>query len=235
MYEKAVAAINRLQPAFVVLTGDLVNNRADRAQVTEFKRITAIIDKNIPVYYSPGNHDISESPGQKDIDQFISDYGHDRFSFKYKNSTFLGLNSCIIKAGTPVLEQQQFEWLRKELSKAKKSEHIVLFCHFPFFINSFDEPDEYFNIPAGIRIKYLSLFQQGKVAAIFAGHLHNNNIAEYGEMQMVTTSSVGKPLGKAPSGIRIVKVFPDRIESIYYGLEEIPESVGITDEHSLIK
>jgi serine/threonine-protein phosphatase CPPED1 len=235
LYEKAVAAINRLHPAFVVLTGDLVNNRADREQISEFKRITASIDQHIPVYYLPGNHDIGESPVQKDIDMFISEYGYDRFSFKYNKSTFIGLNSCIIKAGTPVLEQQQFDWLRKELSKAKSSEHIVLFCHHPFFINSFDEPDEYFNIPAGIRNKYLSLFKEGKVDAIFSGHLHNNSIAKYGEMQMVTTSAVGKPLGTAPSGIRIVKVFPDRIESIYFGLDEIPKSVGMTEIHSVIQ
>jgi hypothetical protein len=44
-------------------------------------------------------------------------------------------------------------------------------------------------------------------------------------MEMVTTSAVGKPLAKAPSGIRIVKVYSDRIESVYYGLDEIPETI----------
>ncbi|GAH76052.1 unnamed protein product, partial [marine sediment metagenome] len=39
------------------------------------------------------------------------------------------------------------------------------------------------------------------------------------------TSAVGKPLGDAPSGLRIVKVFTDSIEHIYYGLDEIPDSI----------
>jgi len=53
----------------------------------------------------------------------------------------------------------------------------------------------------------------------------NNGFAKYGDMEMVTTSAVGKPLAKAPSGIRIVKVYSDRIESVYYGLDEIPETI----------
>ncbi len=43
---------------------------------------------------------------------------------------------------------------------------------------------------------------------------------------MITTSAVGKPLGKAPSDIRIAKVGSDRVESIYYGLDEIPETIA---------
>lgn len=49
LYQKAINIINRLNPAFVVITGDLVNNRSNRSQINEFKRITAGINKNIPV------------------------------------------------------------------------------------------------------------------------------------------------------------------------------------------
>ncbi len=234
LYEKAVAAINWLNPDFVVITGDLVNNQDDRDQVAEFKRITATINPMIPVYYSPGNHDIGASPAKQDIDSFVSDYGYDKFIFKHKKSIFIGLNSCLIKANTPVLEQLQFDWLKKNLSKGKGSKHIVLFCHYPFFIDEFNEPDAYFNIPVDLRKKYFSLFTDKNVDAIFAGHLHKNNSAEYGKIKMITTSAVGKPLGADPSGIRIVTVFPDRIESVYYGLDEIPVSIG-TSGHKIMK
>lgn len=225
LYEKAVNAINRLNPDFVVITGDLVNNKDDNSQKAEFKRITAIINKKIPVYYSPGNHDIGLSPTRQDIDSFISDYGHDKFSFQHKKSIFIGLNSCIIKANSPVLEQGQFDWLSKELVKAGSAEHIILFCHIPFFINSFEEPESYSNIPIETRNKYFSLFKEYKVEAIFAGHLHSNSSAKYGNISMVTTSALGKPLGDSPSGIRIIKVYPERIESFYYSIYEIPETI----------
>ncbi|MBK7132760.1 MAG: metallophosphoesterase [Bacteroidales bacterium] len=222
LYERAVDAINKLNPDFVVLTGDLVNKKDDRAQVTEFKRITARIKKEIPVYYSPGNHDIGQPTTQKDIDSFISDYGHDRFSFKHKKSLIIGVNSCLIKSNTPVLEESQFEWLKKELNKGKKAKNVILFTHYPFFINSFDEADQYFNITVETRKRYLELFKEYGVDAVFAGHLHNNGSGKYGDMQMITTSAVGKPLGKADSGIRVIKVYPDRVESVYYTLNEIP-------------
>jgi len=230
LYEKAVNAVNRLNPDFVVITGDLVNNKDDRSQVAEFKRITAKINPKTPVYYSPGNHDIGQSPEQKDIDSFVSDYGHDRFSFRHKKSVFIGLNSCLIKANTTGLEQVQYDWLKKELSKAGKAKHIILFCHYPFFISSFDEPETYSNIAVETRNRYLSLLREKKVNAVFAGHLHNNASGKYGEMDMITTSAVGKPLSDVPSGIRVIKVYPDRIESVYYTLNEIPEKIILQEK-----
>jgi 3',5'-cyclic AMP phosphodiesterase CpdA len=226
LYEKAVHEINRLNPDFVVITGDLVNNKDDRGQVAEFKRITAEINSGIPVYYSPGNHDIGESPTQQDIDLFISDYGHEKFSFRYKNNLFIGLNSCLIKANTPMLEQIQFDWLKKELTKGKGVNHIIIFSHYPFFLNKYDEPETYSNISIDTRYRYLSLFNENNVDAVFAGHLHNNSLSEYGTLEMITTSAIGKPLAKVPSGMRIIKVYPDRIESEYYSLDEIPAEIS---------
>src|SRR5215212_5475 len=49
-FEFAVATINRLRPAFVVITGDLVNKSGDAAQIAEFQRIVAKMDSTIPVY-----------------------------------------------------------------------------------------------------------------------------------------------------------------------------------------
>jgi len=225
LYEKAVSKINNLHPDFVVITGDLVNNKDDKSQIAEFKRITARITPSIPVWYSPGNHDIGQPPAQKDIDAFISEYGHDRFSFRHKNCTFIGLNSCLVKSGISEPEQLQFEWLSKELSNAEVMNHIIIFSHYPFFIKAFDEPETYSNISTEIRNRYLDLFKKFKVDAVYAGHLHNNESAKYGQMEMVTTSAVGKPLANAPSGLRIVKVYSNRIESVYYSLDELPEVI----------
>lgn len=225
LYKKAVLTINRLNPDFVVLTGDLVNNKDDLSQKTVFKRITSEISTKIPVYYSPGNHDIGLPPTQEDIDSFISDYGHDRFSVKHKGSLFIGLNSCLIKSLDSVPERQQFEWLKEELSLNKNAKHIVVFCHYPFFIDSADEPENYSNIALITRKKYLSLFKDYKVEAVFAGHLHKNAIAKYEGTDIITTSALGKPLGDAASGLRVIKVTPYRIESNYYPIDEIPERI----------
>lgn len=225
LYEKAVEEINRLKPDFVVITGDLVHVERDEEQLYEFQRITADIDKKIPVYLTPGNHDVTNRPTQDDIDFYNSRYGYDRFSFKHKKSRFIGLNSNIIKANTPHLEEEQFQWLKKELAKTRQDEHVFIFGHHPFFITKYDEPEGYFNIGPETRNKYLELFREYNVTAVFAGHYHRNGYGKFGDMEMVTTSAIGEPLGDDPPGFRIIKVFDNRVSHQYYDIDSVPEKI----------
>lgn len=225
LYEKAVEKINNLNPDFVVITGDFVNNANSDTQIEEFKRITAKINPKIPVYYTPGNHDLGQITDGESIKKYFQNYGSDKFSFTHKGSAFIGFNSSLIKDKLEKPEQEQYDWLVKKLSESHGAQHIILFCHYPFFIKTVDEPTAYSNIDLGYRKKYLDLFNNNNVEAVFSGHYHNNNIASYGKTQLVTTSALGKPLGKAPSGLRIVKVYSNRIDHEYYGLEEVPDSV----------
>jgi serine/threonine-protein phosphatase CPPED1 len=225
LYEKAVAKINVLSPDFVVITGDLVNDSKSISQITEFKRITAKINPKIPVYYTPGNHDLGQAPDEKSIAAFRKNFRDDKFSFEHKGSSLIGFNSSLIKAKMVKLEQKQYKWLSKRIKESHGASHIILFCHYPFFNQAVDEPSAYSNIDLDCRKKYLDLFSNNKVEVVFSGHYHNNSLSTYGNVQLVTTSALGKPLGKAPSGMRIIKVYNDRIEHNYYGLEELPDSI----------
>src|ERR1051326_8001394 len=57
-FEFAIATANRLRPAFVVVTGDLINKAADAAQIAEYHRIAAKPDRSITLYNVAGNHDV---------------------------------------------------------------------------------------------------------------------------------------------------------------------------------
>lgn len=225
LYEIAVAKINSLNPDFVVITGDFVNDQNSVSQINEFKRITAKINPSIPVYYSPGNHDIGQVPNEESLKKYKKNYGNDRFSFRHKSSSFIGFNTGLIKAKLDKPEQEQFIWLSKKLRKRRNSQHILLFTHYPFFNKTADEPTAYSNIDQEYREKYLRLFSNSRVTAVFSGHHHNNGLSTYENVQLVTTSSLGKPLGKAPSGFRIIKVYDDKIEYQYFGLKELPEKI----------
>ncbi len=227
LYEKAVAEINRLKPDFVVITGDFVNDRNDTAQLAEFKRITAKISSEIPVYYTPGNHDVGNEPDEQSIKTYIKNYGYDKFSFTHKGALFIGINSSVIKNNLHKTERNQFKWLKETLAGNDNAQHIIVFCHYPFFIHSADEPESYSNIKPGKRKKYLSLFRRNNVDAVFSGHLHKNAAAEFKGIRLITTSAAGKPLGDAPSGFRIVKVLNSQIKHEYFGLDEIPEKVTL--------
>ncbi len=226
LYEQAVEQINRLKPAFVVITGDLVNDGKDTEQINEFKRITAKIDANIPVWLLPGNHDVGNSPDSLSLAAYKKQYGYDRFAFHHHTTLFIGINSSLIKAGTPGFEQEQERWLKKQLAKSRKYSQVILFTHYPFFLRDIEEEENYSTISPAKRKHYFDRFTARKVKAIFAGHLHHNSVASYNGIEVVATSALSKPLGDAPSGMRIIKVFNDTIEHRYYGLEELPSAIA---------
>ncbi|MDB4584228.1 metallophosphoesterase [Draconibacterium sp.] len=225
LYEKAVAGINRLQPDFVVITGDFVHDQNSNTQINEFKRITAKINPEIPVYYVPGNHDIGQTPDKESLQKYKKNYGRDRFSFSHKGSNIIGFNTSFIKAGQKKPEQKQFKWLNKKLKNQGEVAHTILFCHYPLFNKTIDEPETYSNLGIEYRETYLSFFEKHSVDAVFTGHYHNNALNSYGDIKLVTTSSAGKPLGDAPSGMRIIKIYTDKIEHEYYGFDELPHSI----------
>ncbi len=218
LYAEAVRQINQIKPDFVVITGDFVNNGRDTLQINEFKRITACIEKSIPVYLSPGNHDLALNPSKEDVEWYHSVHGKrsDRFSFRHKNAHFIGFNSVIIKSDESRKEEKkQFRWLKKELKKAALSDPILLFTHYPFFIENFSEKETYSNQSMQQRIKYFKLFEQYAVDAIFAGHLHNNAAASHNHILVITTNAAGKPLGNAQPGYRLIKIKNGQIEHRY--------------------
>jgi serine/threonine-protein phosphatase CPPED1 len=225
LLEKAVAGINQLQPDFVVITGDFVHNMNSIDQIKEFKRIVTTINPDIPVYFTPGNHDIGQNPDRQSLKRYSNIYGSDRFAFLHKGSAFIGFNSSLIKTRLEKQEQKQYDWMVDKLKRYKMASHKILFCHYPFFNSTPGEPESYSNIAPDQREKYLSLFETNGVDAVFSGHLHNNKELTFGHVMLVTTSALGKPLGCAPSGLRIVKIYNNRIKHEYFGLDELPRSV----------
>ncbi|MEX2371580.1 MAG: metallophosphoesterase [Bacteroidales bacterium] len=225
LYTKAVEKINGLKPDFVVITGDLVHDPDDESQIAEFKRITAQIDEQIPVYLIPGNHDVGGEPDKQSLEKYMTNYGYDRFSFIHKGVKLIGINTSLIKADLPGPEKKQYRWLKKEIKKNRDDLPVIMFGHYPFFIHSFDEPEKYSNIGIEKREKYISLFEQLGVGFVFSGHLHNNAYATKGTIEYVITNAVGKPLGDAPSGMRIIKINKGLISHDFYGLDEIPGKV----------
>jgi 3',5'-cyclic AMP phosphodiesterase CpdA len=229
-FKRAIAAANRLKPAFVIVTGDLVNQPGDRAQADEYLRIAATLDRSIPLYQLPGNHDLGNNPTAESLAAYTARFGPDHFSIRQGNLLGLALDSCLIGSEAMAKEAREQEaWLKSELEKARQENvrHILVFQHHPWFIQEVNEADAYENLPRAERRHYLDLFHQYGVSHVFAGHYHANAVAHDGPLEMVTTGAVGKPLRKSQSGLRIVIVRDRGIEHRFYGLDEIPERIEL--------
>lgn len=228
-FEKAVAEANRLQPAFVIVCGDLVNKPGDEEQIREYKRIAAKLNPGISLYNVSGNHDVGNTPTPESIAAYRQAFGPDHYTFENGKIFGIVLNSSLMKdpASAPEAAATQEEWLQDALKKAQKltNKISVVFMHHSLFLRDPSEKDEYFNFPGPKRMHYLDLFRAHGVKYVFAGHYHRNALGRAGDLEMITTGPVGRPLGKDPSGFRIVVVDGNSLRHSYHSLDSIPASV----------
>ena len=228
-YEFAIANLNRLKPAFVVVCGDLINLPGDPAQRDEYLRITAKLDPSIPVYAVSGNHDVGNEPTPETLAEYREHFGPDYYSFEQPDIVGIVLNTSLVAAPEQVQAEAaaQEAWLRRELERAQSSgaRHVLVFQHHSWFLEDPDEPTQYFNIPIEPRAHYLAMLKNAGVSHVFAGHYHRNAYANDEELEMITSGPVGRPAGEDPSGIRIVHVTAEGISHDYYPLGMIPNSL----------
>lgn len=227
-FEKAVEHINRLQPAFVVISGDLVNRTHDTKQIRAFWKIAKQIRPDIPLFLVSGNHDLA-SAKESDVQSYRKLFGKDYYSFTYERSAFIVLNSTVIQSaeGDPVIRKAQREWFEDQLAEArqKNPDHIFVLTHHPWFVNNPDEIDAYNNIPQAERKDYLALMDRYGVDYALAGHLHMEVLVEYGKLSMIATGPLSKSFSKTPEGFRIFKVYKDKVEHTYYSLDKVPDRI----------
>lgn len=231
-FRKAAEKINRLNPAFVLITGDLVNAAGDPEQIAAFQRSVRLLRPDIPVRLLPGNHDIWGPKLDKGIEAYEKLFGPDHYAFSHGGVRFIVLNSNIVAyaGANPERDQRQRWWFQAQLeaARAARVRHIVVCTHHPWFLEKPDEPDQYFNVPLAQRRWYLDRMRENGVTLALAGHLHKNSTGEDGPLKMITTSAVGQPLGKDPSGFRIIRFRGRDVETPYYGLDDAPARVDGT-------
>jgi hypothetical protein len=147
--QKFKAAVEKANPALVVVTGDLIRDalRVPEAEATRlyelYKSETAAIKP--PVWSAPGNHEIfgierhlslvsSSHPlyGRKMYHHYL---GPDYYSFNYGGVHFIALNSLeyddLWYYGR--IDSLQLEWLKQDVAQVAKTTPIVTFQHVPLY------------------------------------------------------------------------------------------------------
>lgn len=224
LMKRITAKVNALKPDFVVFSGDLVHWISNTAALDGFKQMCGEFDADIPLYFVPGNHDVENNAPAEKVAAFVERYGHDRFVRKAKGYTVIGYNSSVIKAATPA-ESEEYAWLERELKRARRNKPIILVAHYPMFVVSPDEKEEYHNIGIEMRGKYLALFEQYGVDLVLSGHLHYCAQGEYKGIKFMTAGPAGATLGNDKSGIQIITIKGGKAEAKYYEIDDIPHKI----------
>ena len=211
---QAVEMINAIDPACVVVTGDLCNDWKNEEQHEIYNARMAGIDSTIPVLVTPGNHDINYSKPAS-IERYMDFVGYMRFSFTKGDCAFIGFDSNCIKNEVQPQESEQYEWLENELRKASDMttptdrRHIYLFCHCPLVYESPDEDDNHNAFPKTLRAKYLDLFKKYGVEAVFTGHSHIGTTLDLEGIRTINADPVASAFGGHQSGIYVYHVTPE--------------------------
>ncbi|KAG8327930.1 Serine/threonine-protein phosphatase cpped1 [Homalodisca vitripennis] len=200
------------------------------AQDADFKRIFSKVDPSIAVVCVCGNHDVGDKPTVEIIDKYKSNYGDDYFSFYAGGVFFICINSQLYHStSAPEENEAHDQWLNTQLDIARGLEvPSIMFQHVPWFHTDPERTvEDYFEIDYTIRKKMLDKLVDAGVKYVFCGHLHKNGGGKYKQLECVVTSAIGKQLGTDLSGMRVVKVYKDRVEHQYYPLSEIPAEITL--------
>jgi predicted MPP superfamily phosphohydrolase len=146
------ALADSLNPAFVIITGDLVRDalRVGEPEATGYYELfgrEAALFKN-PVWTIPGNHEnFGIERDKSKVAVAHSLYGRkmyrhyrgpDYYSFNYGGVHFVGLNSVDIddKWYYGHIDSAQIAWLERDLTMVPPAMPVVTFNHIPFFSSS---------------------------------------------------------------------------------------------------
>jgi 3',5'-cyclic AMP phosphodiesterase CpdA len=159
--KSAIAAINKLRPKFVVITGDLTaTNPSDPAhdvQCDSFRKSMARLSDSIPAMYVPGARDVGDAPTADSLDRYRSKFGADFYGAWFGGVRCLVLNSPLMSSPESAPEDAQLQdlWLVEEIEQAKLcATSVAVFSYHPWFHETIDEPDQFEDNGAGHSVRF---------------------------------------------------------------------------------
>ncbi|HOX55523.1 MAG TPA: PQQ-binding-like beta-propeller repeat protein [Candidatus Paceibacterota bacterium] len=185
-FSEDIEEINALQPAaaFVIATGDLVNNGKETPEFENYVR--AMAGFRIPLFNVPGNHDVKAPGSMAHYHQYL---GPDHYSFNVGDGHFVMLN-CMS------FDEQQKAWIEKDLAAAPKGAARVFALHY---------------LPTRRQVEYLK--QLGAVA-VLSGHWHGNRVEQgLGVLDLNTPPLRFGGIDRHPRSFRLLEIKGGKVDN----------------------
>lgn len=177
-----------LTPAFILITGDLVNN----GQVAEYHTLHRLLPElqsfGAPVLLGMGNHDARLPFRQLILGEEVMGEAQ-----PYYHSTLInGINVIMLDSHVPnqvhgYLDAAQLAWLAAELAKPVAVGHLIALHHPPVSSTvALLEPLGLHNADALAAV----LARHDHVLGVLSGHIHYNHVARFANTLSFTTPAV---------------------------------------------
>jgi len=191
VFADAVEKLNLLKPEFVVSIGDLIEGyiEDDAGLDRQWDEFDSLVDKlQMPFFYVPGNHDISNSVMAKKWQERL---GPSYYHFLYRDVLFLCLNTQ--DGSSRWIDDRQMQYFREVLEANRNVRWTLVFMHQPMWLGASYENWQQFE-----------LLLADRPYTVFAGHIHvyNKSIQEGQRYYLLaTTGGAGKGPARKPVGI----------------------------------
>lgn len=192
-FQWAIRKVNKLQPDFVITGGDLVMDVLNQSYGRSdslynlYKKLSGKFD--MPVYNTMGNHEnYGWQRNEEGIEQhpeygkgmYEKRIGPRYYSFDHKGWHFIILDDVYLKepgvyAGR--VDDEQLEWIIKDLEKVDKETPIAISVHIPFItsaaqISRGSMAGNSEGMVASNSGDVLQLFSEYNLRLVLQGHLH---------------------------------------------------------------
>lgn len=191
IYSQIVEEIERLKPDFVLTVGDMIEGYTDDTTVVisqweEYDSL--IVPLTMPIYFTPGNHDIWDDVSRELYKRFID---KPYYSFDIRDLHFIILDNSCWQSSTE-LPEEQINWLIDDLYEHQNAAYTIVFYHKPFWYETTadNKADTLHN-----------LFRDFGVDAVFTGHYHIYFSGRFDDILYTGVGSSGGGCDPGPTGI----------------------------------
>jgi 3',5'-cyclic-AMP phosphodiesterase len=160
VYEQIWTELAAEKPAFVLSVGDTIQGLQDAAALDEWRQVEKIFGRfpSLPVYLTPGNHDIWSPLSERMFRKFARRSPHYSFDFQDLHVTVLD------NSRTEQLSQEELNFLEQDLQAHMGQPVKLVVCHRPSWL-----------LPVLFGNRDTPVHQMAKkygVKYVVAGHLH---------------------------------------------------------------
>jgi UDP-2,3-diacylglucosamine pyrophosphatase LpxH len=179
VYEQVWREVSAAKPEFVVTVGDIIEGSHDASAESEWREVQKILQpyRAIPLYLTPGNHDIWSAASEK---LFRQHAGHaPSYSFDHAQAHFTILDN----SRSDELSAETLEFLEKDLKDHASQPVKFIFSHRPswLFHVTLRNPD----------FAQHRLARQYGARHVIAGHVHQMMRGELDGITYISMPSSG--------------------------------------------
>lgn len=196
---RAVDAINALpvKPAFVAVTGDLFADSIHNEQVVK-SGMAAMKGVKVPVYFIPGNHDISKNDVVGSAEAFETLFGPVNRKAEFEGVMCLFVCTEVTDGGEHGFGDVQRTWISRNIGAGRKP--VLLFMHRPPLRDMLSGSDGEVSWDDKVDSRWERLFEdRPEIKAVFAGHWHRDEMGWVGGVPVYVCPAVARFWDRKPA------------------------------------